>query len=65
MRAMPSLSYSRTGNTAQIHGNDWGSGPEVWALDHQVLRLRVDSNPGHLTTVVRRDTTDLTYFLYI
>ena len=36
MWAMPSLSYSRTGSTAQIHGNDWGVSPEVWALDHQI-----------------------------
>ena len=56
---MPSLSNSRTGSTAQNHGNDWGSIPEVWQLDHQMYRLRADSNPGHLPTVVRRDTTAL------
>ena len=31
-RAMPSLFNSRTGNTAQIYGNQWG----VWTLGHQI-----------------------------
>ena len=30
------LSNSRTGNTAQIYGNEWGTNPEVWTLDHQI-----------------------------
>ena len=46
--AMPSLSISRTGSTAQIYGNEWGSIPGVWNLDIQIQRLRVGLELGTL-----------------
>ena len=45
---MPSLSYSRTGSTAQIYGNKWGSESGVWTLDHLMYRLEVGLEPRTL-----------------
>ena len=45
---MPSLSNSKTGSTAQIYGNEWGSNSAVWTLDHLIQLLRVGLEPGTL-----------------
>ena len=51
---MPSLSYSRTGSTAQIYDNAWGANP-----GHKTIKSNASANPGRSTTAVRRAITAL------
>ena len=45
---MPSLSYSRTGSTAQICGNEWGANPGYEEEEDSNLTPRVGREPCKL-----------------